>query len=204
MNQTEHFDPQPGFWGPHEISRVWWRLARALQFVVITYEYRKTLFSEEAKGTLLCAPNFFNHYDVLSLAAIVTGICRLNDPPKMRSNKNISFSRLRGILEPRPDAARIDPVIYAEFDELDILTRGALKDARQKIYAHFDMDAADGPLLPLPPETEVERTMKLMHQILDRVSRYYWNDQPLQEVNWTYTEVGGAKALIEHYNKPMW
>ena len=118
--------------------------------------------------------NVFAMLQGLTIDNVFLTLCRLTDPERIGSHKNLSIRYLLGRMETTlTDKVRED--LHGQFTELEAATE-KLRSHRSKRIAHLDLDHAVKPE-ELPPVEygDLENALRLLESIMQDLHLVVWN-----------------------------
>jgi hypothetical protein len=118
----------------------------------------------------------FGRIQKMMLSDVMLGICRLTDPPEVRSNRrkqSLGIPRLIAAVEADcpglPDQLKLPEMMK----ELEVLS-APIRDMRNRFLAHRDWATRDQPC-PVRHKEEIDKCLKLTAAIMRAVYGHYTN-----------------------------
>jgi len=174
---------------PEKIQDIFMWLSQDLADLYHLWEFYIGFFGNKEDAYLL-ADHLYASFIVIEQSlrtTMIMSICRLNDPPYQKSNKNLS---LKALTDQCNDIDGLEK-LYSDFH----LACEPFEIYRNKRIGHRDLPTSinyESFLLPGIGKAQVEKVLTLTDEILNKISHFYADG----DFYFKSSEYGGADAML--------
>jgi AbiU2 len=184
---------------PQPLADMYWRFSNQYCWALVKCQEFEELFQTPQQVDLLnrAAPAFFASLQTILFLDLVMDVGRFTDPAEIGSFRNLSLAQLENAVP--DDGVRV--VLAARRAAAEVKCK-SVRDYRNKVPAHFDMDIALG-VKREPPvcRRDLRESLESIASFLNEIERHYGIGPCAYEH--TIGPLGGVAVLVRRLEQGL-